>query len=773
MARRSRSGFVRAGTFGTTDLLILYTLTIFTSAVLLFVVQPMFARLALPLLGGTPAVWNTALVFFQAVLLAGYAYAHWSTAWLGVRRQAVLHLAVLLAPLLVLPIAMPAGWTPPTQQSPVLWLLGLMGVAVGLPFFAVSATSPLLQKWLAGTGHRAARDPYFLYAASNLGSMLALLSYPLWLEPQLRLMEQSRFWMWGYVLLVMLLAGCAVRLWLSPAASSDATESLDTEITPRPEAEPVTARRRLRWVLLSFVPSSLMLSVTTFLSTDIAAIPLLWVIPLSLYLLTFIIVFANRAVWRQHFVRRLMPIAILPVVVVLTINLAHPVGLLVPFHLLGFFVMALACHGALAEERPAPLHLTEFYLWMSLGGVLGGIFCALIAPLVFKSVVEYPLTIVLGCLLGLQPGPKSQIPNPKSEIPNSRHRVQHMLDFALPLGVLLATAVLVMILRARDWNYNDKALALAFSLPALACLFFARRPLRFALGIGAVLLSTLFLEERSSQRVLHADRSFFGVHRVVADAEGHRHDLIHGNILHGQQSFEPGRRHEPLTYYFRTGPIGRAFAALDKTWRRPIAVVGLGAGAMACYGKAGRRMDFYEIDPNIERIARDPRLFTHLRDSRGAVRVILGDARLSLKAAPNGEYSMIALDAYSSDAIPIHLITREAMRLYLDKLEPHGILAFHISNRYFNLEPVVANLARDAGLVCLSWKDYEVSEAEENLGKSHSHWVLVARRKTDFGKLAADKRWKAGRINPQAGVWTDDFSSVLTVFRWRQALRGD
>ena len=740
-------------------MLLIYGVTIFMSALLLFVVQPMFARLALPLLGGTPAVWNTALVFYQAALLAGYAYAHFTTKWLGARRQAVLHVLVLLLPLLVLPIALPLGWTPPAAQSPVLWLLGLLSVAVGLPFFVVSATSPLLQKWFAGTGHRASADPYFLYAASNLGSMLALLSYPLWLEPRLRLVEQSRYWTWGYMLLILLLAGCAVCLWRSPVAQENAADAASEG-----KAEAITARRRLRWILLALAPSSLMISVTTFVSTDVAAIPLLWVIPLALYLLTFIIVFSKQRALPHESMQRFMPFAILPLVVVLGMNLSHPVGLLVPLHLVGFFIMTLVCHGALAEDRPSPRHLTEFYLLMSVGGVLGGIFSALLAPLIFKSVAEYPLTIVLACWLGLQPQMSTAIATAR------RLNPARLLDGALPLGIVLVIGALIKALQARGQAYDETILAIIFGVPALACLYFRHRPMIFALGIGAVLLSTRFLDARGD-RVLHADRSFFGVHRVTSDVGNGFRSFIHGNILHGRQNFDAGRERDPLTYYYRTGPIGHVFAALNKQWKRPLAVVGLGAGSMAAYAEAGQQLDYYEIDPLVEGIARDPRLFTYLSDSRAPVKVILGDARLKLAEAPNGQYSMIALDAYSSDAIPIHLITREAMRLYLDKLEPHGILSFHISNRYFDLEPIVANLARDAKLSCLTWRDYDISDADRNLGKTNSHWAVVARRKEDFGVLAADARWKPGRTDPASEVWTDDFSSILTVFKWKQAFR--
>jgi hypothetical protein len=354
--------------------LILFGATIFVSASLLFLVQPMFARMALPLLGGAPAVWNTAMVFYQAVLLAGYAYAHVTMRWLGARRQAGLHLLILLVPLLVLPIALPAGWIPPGDTNPIPWLLALLAAAVGLPFFAVSATSPALQAWLAATGHPAARDPYMLYAASNVGSMLALLAYPVLVERFVHLDSQSRLWAWGYGILVGLAAGCALALWRAGAAHRGEEPGNGATTAPLAAAElgdadrPITPARRARWVLLAAVPSSLMLSVTTYLSTDIAAIPLLWIVPLAIYLLTFALVFGRRRLIPHRVWVELLPVALLPLVLVLVARANEPLLLVIPTHLVVFFVAAMVCHGELAQDRPDPRHLTAFYLRLAVGG---------------------------------------------------------------------------------------------------------------------------------------------------------------------------------------------------------------------------------------------------------------------------------------------------------------------------------------------------------------------------------------------------------------------
>lgn len=739
-------------------MLILYAVTIFVSATLLFLVQPMFARMVLPLLGGAPAVWNTALVFYQAALLAGYAYAHIATAWLGARRHAALHLALLLLPLGVLPIAVPHGWTPPSEDSPIPWLLAVLAVSVGLPFFVVSASSPVLQAWFTGTRHDRATDPYFLYGASNLGSMLALLSYPVLLEPSLRLDDQSRLWAIGYGVLVLLIGGCAAALWRSPTAplrgGSSPAPDRPAAARDSPAGE-LDAGRRARWALLSFVPSSMMLSVTTYLSTDIAAIPLLWVIPLGLYLLTFIMVFARRRLVPHRLMVEILPIVMLPLVMVLAARANEPIALVISTHLLVFFVAATVCHGELAADRPGTQHLTEFYLWMAAGGVAGGAFTALIAPQIFSTVAEYPLMLVLACILGSRP---------RSSEEGWRQRI---LDVALPLALGALAVGLITGMQGGALAFGSASIALVFGLLVLLCFTFSRRPLRFGLGVGALLLaSTFYVGEEG--RLLHAKRSFFGISRVTLDPSGRYHVLLHGTTLHGMQSLDPTRHRRPLTYFHASGPLGQMFAAFSgSTAKQRVAVVGLGAGSIACHGEPGQRWTFYEIDPIVERIARDPRYFTFLRDCPPEVNVVLGDARLSLAGATDGEYGLIILDAYSSDAPPMHLITREAVDLYLAKLAPDGLLAFNISNRHLDLEPVLGNLARAVGLACLSQDDGVVSEIDRAEGKMSSQWVLMARQHLHFAGLQGDARWRPAPGQPGVAAWTDNFSSLLSAFRWR------
>jgi spermidine synthase len=769
-------------------LLQFYGLTLFVSAGLLFLIEPMFAKMVLPLLGGTPAVWNTCMVFFQAALLAGYAYAHAAPARLGVRRQAALHFVLLLLPLAVLPIAVPKDWTPPGEANPIPWLLLLLTVAVGLPFFVVATSGPLLQKWFAATGHPAARDPYFLYSASNFGSMLALLAYPVLLEPNLRLAQQSTLWTVGYVAFVALTAGCAVALWRSPGSGVRGQESgvRGQESGVRGQRSEVSEQASpslttvLRWIILAFVPSSLMLSVTTYLTTDIAAIPLLWIIPLAIYLLSFILVFARRPPMSHFLMVRLMPLLILLLTIVILSVATEPVWLLVPIHLLTFFIIAMVCHGELARLRPPAQYLTQFYLWLAVGGVLGGLFNALLAPLVFNAIIEYPLVLVLACLLRprldadedeqgkrkKERGKKEEEPAGASFFPFSFFLAPLGRDVALAAALGLLTAGLVLGLQSLGWEHGSLSVGLMFGLPAALCYTFLDRPIRFGLGIGALLLAGA-LYQGVYGGTIDRERSFFGVHRVTIDATGTQHLLVHGNTVHGRQVMEPEPRDEPLTYYHRSGPIGQVFGAFSGPAAKPeVGIVGLGAGSLAAYGESGQHFTYYEIDPTVVRIARDPRYFTFLRDTKATLDIVLGDARLTLRDAPERRFGLLVMDAFSSDAIPLHLLTREALAMYVSKLADDGVLAFHVSNRYLILQPVLADLARDARLLCWGQNDVELTEDEKKLGKSPSQWVLMARKRDHLGKLARDERWLQLGGRPGVPVWTDDFSNLFSVFKW-------
>lgn len=744
-------------------MLVLFSLAIFLSAALLFVVEPMFGKMALPLLGGSPAVWNTCMVFYQGALLAGYLYAHLAPRWLGVRRQAAFHLGLLLLILFTLPIGIFRGWTPPATANPTAWLLLLLVLSVGLPFFMVSTTAPLLQKWFAHTGHPAARDPYFLYGASNLGSILALVAYPTLIEPYLRLGHQAWAWAAGYVLLVALISLCGVMLWRASAPPAFVTEANGDGATAMVKtaataASPLTLSQRVWWVLLAFAPSSLLLGVTTYLSTDIASVPLLWIIPLLIYLLiyllTFVLVFARQPLIPRHVMVFLEPLFIVPVATIFFVRFQVMVWQSIPLHLLAFFCIAMVCHGELMHSRPVADHLTEFYLWISVGGVLGGIFNALLAPVLFNSVVEYPLIIVVACLLRPNLNPREEKFQP----------FWHDLLLPLALGVLLA--LLGRAFQAVPDHLKPVAVVIIACLAGCICYSFRFRPWRFALGVGVLIIAGMWFTGQTD-RILLQERNFFGVSKVTADLAGHYHILSHGSTVHGAQSLDPARRQEPLTYYHRSGPLGQIFTAcLGPDAGKEMAIIGLGTGSIACYAQAGQQVTFYEIDPTVERIARDTQYFTYLADCPAPAKVILGDARQSLQGAPEANYDMILLDAFSSDAIPIHLVTREALRLYLAKLRPGGVLVFHISNRYLDLEPVLGNLAREAGLVSRARTDLKLNDEENKKKKLPSAWVVMARQRENLGSLAQDQRWQPLPAQRET-LWTDDFSNILSVFNWK------
>ena len=740
-------------------MLIVFSLTLFVSAALLFLVQPMFAKLVLPLLGSTPGVWTASVMVFQALLLGGYVYAHATTGRIGVRRQAALHVIVMVLALVALPIALPGGWSPPVDANPVVWLVGLLLVAVGLPFFVISASAPLLQRWIAATDHPAAADPYLLYRASNLGSMVGLLGYPLAMEPTLALADQGRLWAAGYGLLLVLVLACVVMLWRSrPAAEAlpaIAGASGEAALLPGRGLARTDVIRRLRWVALSFVPSSLVLGVTTYFTTDLAPIPLLWVVPLALYLLTFIVVFSPRA--EMESIHRGMvavfPIMVLLVVFTIVARVREPLGPLVALHLAGFFVAAMVCHGELARDRPEPARLTEFYLWVAVGGVLGGAFNALVAPVAFNGLLEYPIAIVLACLLR---------PRLTRALRSRRDRV---LDLALPVALAVGATALLVLVQSGD-QFSAAAGGLGVIVLSLAlCLYFARDPTRFGLGVAALLVAGGWAIG-SADSVLYRERSFFGIYEVRTGEElPARNRLIHGTTLHGAQTFDGSQPPAPSTYYHPTGPIGQLFEgpASGRLSSR-VAVLGLGAGTIACHARPRDRWTFYEIDPTAERIARDPRLFTYLRDCPARSDVVLGDGRLSIARARPGEFGLIFADAFSSDAIPVHLLTREAVAVYLSKLRPEGLLIFNVTNRYLDLNPVLGALAQERGLACVAASD-SATEGADRKGKTASAWVVMARAQRHLGALVGDSRWQGCRRAAPGDVWTDDFSNILGPWR--------
>ncbi len=748
---------------------LLYATAIFWSAALLFWIEPLVSKQLLPLLGGSPGVWNTCLVFFQAMLLAGYAFAHLVAARLEPRRAAWAYLAVLAlaAAALVSGLTSPAIHTEPGAMAPIPWVLLTLLATVGLPFFALAATGPTLQRWFSLTAHPSARDPYFLYAASNLGSMLGLLAFPSLLEPFVTTSRQIGEWSAGYLALLALAIACAAALARWPAgargsaddvvaspdsvALPDVVESLgDVAPRARPAAEAaVGVRRRLRWLFLAFLPSSLLLGVTTYLSTDIAAVPLLWIVPLAIYLATFTLTFAARPPIPHRWVLRAAPVVAAVWVASIPIRWVLPHWAMFGVQLLVLFTVAMACHGELAQDRPAPRHLTGFYLWVSLGGVLGGAFNTLLAPVLFTGTTEYPLVILLAVLA----------------IPSRPRRAGRALSLSLDALVPVAAWGLAALLFHLARNAGDWWWGAAAAAPALLALPFAGRSLRLALALGAIYV-TAVAAEQGTDKLLFAHRDFYGRIRVLSVANGHGHELMHGTTLHGKQNMLPRYRRNPLTYYSRRGPVGDIFRTLQA---RPqparVAAVGLGTGTLAAYARPGESWTFYELNPVIEKVATNPRYFTYFTDALARPAVVLGDARLRIREAPPAGYDLIVLDAFSSDAIPIHLLTREAIRLYESKLAPAGLMVFNVSNRYLDLDPVLAATARDNGLVAWHRDDEDLNSREENAGIDRSEWVVLARSRADLGPLARDTLWS--ELPPtRMRAWTDDFSGLLSIFQW-------
>ncbi|TMJ18220.1 MAG: class I SAM-dependent methyltransferase, partial [Alphaproteobacteria bacterium] len=633
--------------------LAVYTAAIFVSALLLFSVQPLFTKMVLPRLGGSPAVWSVAMVFFQSLLLAGYAYAH---LLMQVRNRVVpvvVHLLLLVLAFATLPLGVASAYGEPPASGYAFWLLGLFVVSIGLPFFALAANNPLLQAWFVRTGHPAGHDPYFLYASSNIG------------------------------MLILLIAGCGALLLRSPVpAVSDA----QTEETDAPSPPWIL---RTRWILLAAVPSGLLIAVTVHISTDVAAAPLLWVLPLSLYLLTWVLVFQSRPLLPHKWILLAQPLAIAGVVILLAVGGEQNLLLTLGGHQLCFFVIAMACHGELARTRPAAKYLTGFYVALSFGGMVGGLFAGLIAPYVFSWVAEYPILLALAALCRPARGDE---------------RLPHWSRWYWPfLAVLAATLIGFSYSTGKpSWWLEDHRAWVAGAVGVLAALlalaFNANRWKIFATVVVALVLIRLYPADEGRVETV---RSFFGVHKIVVTPHGQYHVLMHGTTIHGAERFlnndgTPATgRPEPITYYHRDGGIGQAITAIRERKGAPlrVAVIGVGSGTLACASEPGETWKFFEIDQTMVDTARDPKYFSYIQNCQPGLKPVIGDARLTFAKEPDGVYDLIIVDAYSSDAIPVHLATEEAMKIYKDKLVPQGAVVMHVSNRHLELASVIVGIA--------------------------------------------------------------------------------
>src|SRR5712671_2594452 len=721
-------------------LLPVLTAAIFLSAALLFAVQPMFTKMVLPRLGGAPQVWSVAMVFFQAALLAGYGYAHLLTRFAPGRKSVLIHLAVMIAASLTLPLSIASGWGRPPEVGEAFWLLGLFAVSIGLPFFALAANSPLLQAWFARTDHPSAKDPYFLYAASNVGSFLALIAYPLAIEPLIQLTDQTRWWTVGFFALILLIAACGYLLWHAPGHTEAATTD-----EPQDTAAP-TWLDAAKWMGLAAVPSGLLIGVTANISTDIAAVPLLWVIPLALYLLTFVIVFSRRPILPHSFVVTVQPVFIIGLVAVMIFEPIKTIVTVIGLHLIVFFVCTLVCHGELSKRRPAARHLTAFYMWMSAGGMVGGIAAGLLAPYTFNWIAEYPILIALAVLC-----------RPGAALPTARW------EQALFFGAIAAAVLALATFRYFGFEIDNRAHNWVVAGLLFVTVLFWNDPLPFAAIIAFILLANHEITEISGAKTV---RSFFGVVKISETSDGRFRLLAHGTTLHGGQQIRDNDgnpitgRPKPTMYYYDGSAMAQILDAA-RSHKKPIryAVIGLGTGSLACRAEPGDTVHYYEIDPIMIRIARDPENFNFLSEC-GPVPITLGDARLTLAEAPDSSYDAIIVDAFNSDAIPIHLLTREAMEIYLKKLSPTGIVAIHVSNRHLELASVVTGIASANGMVARLNEGADVVENDADyifLGTI----VVAARKDEDFGPIAQSQFWELQEPDPKQWVWTDDYSNII------------
>ncbi len=755
---RSVVAVQQARGFAHSRTLILYAFasTLFVSAMLLFSVQPMFAKMVVPRLGGAPSVWAVAMCFFQAMLLLGYCYAHLLTRFLAPRWATLVHMGVCAAAFLFLPVALPQGWKQPPADFTQIWLLGLFAVSVGWPFFAVSANAPLLQAWFGRTGHPHGNDPYFLYGASNIGSMVALLGYPVIIEPAIGLSSQGTVWAIGFGLLVTLIGFCAWLLIVNARASH--IDHSEATLKPAMPAQAATDwRERLIWIALAFVPSGLLVAFTTHITTDVASAPFLWIGPLALYLLTYILVFRDPPKPSMAILLKLQPVFIAGALISAASN--GPV-----FWSLGavcgigaFFTIAMICHRTMYERRPSVGRLTEFYLWMSFGGVLGGVFTALIAPVIFPLVIEYPLLLICGLLC-------------RRDVIESKLLQSVRVNAALVIatvGIAFAGAMaLGSVLNGTDGDPLFAGIAAIVAGFAAAALKSGER----LFALVCVLLMVVLLQPREFTSG-HVERSFFGVHRVLDSEDGSFRLLQHGTTIHGGQRLVApdgmslaGVRPVPATYYYPQGPMATmanlARTALPAGKQLQGAVVGLGSGAFACNARDGETWRYYEIDPVVVKIARDPAYFTYLSSCAPDAPVVIGDARLTVAKEAPGSFDYLLIDAFSSDTVPVHLLTQEAIEMFLSRVSDNGLLVMHISNRFLDLGPVLeAAVAGQNGVHGLIITDL-VNQA--GFDYNTSRVVAISRSQSTLAQVSGfSSVQKMGEA--KVAPWTDDYSNIVSA----------
>ncbi len=719
-----------------------YILAIFLGASLVFSVQPMFAKMVLPIVGGSAAVWNIALVFFQGALLAGYAYAHYLQK-LPLKAQLAGHLLALALAALSLPMAASTLFNEPPQSGQALWLIGLFAASVGAPFMVISATAPLLQAWFSKTGRPDSADPYFLYAASNAGSLLALVAYPLVLEPMMGAHAQAQVWQTGYVALGVLIAACGLL-----TLNLQKRDAPAVEVKAASKAAAASWGQRGMWTLYAFAPSMLLVAASTHITTDVASAPLLWVAPLALYLLAFIMAFMKKPLIAPRYAL-LIHLVMTVSALTLTWTYVQWSSLLI-VTLSALFFGVLVCCQELYRRRPEASGLTEFYMWMSVGGVLGGAFAALVASVLFNSVLEYPLALAL--TLALRPWGE-----PTAKL---------LMRFAM--GAIVIAAAMVALPRLFDAPIMPMLVFGGMMLVVMGMVAVQRHP--FALAACALAITGIGKVFTNADHIFET-RGFYGVMHVVDTPDGAYRLFTHGTTVHGAQRLDPERADEPSGYYGPLTPIGQTFRVLTEAGlANSVGVIGLGVGSTSCYARPHQSWVFFEIDPLVAQAATNPDLFTLVSRCAPQATIEIGDGRKLLEGEPVGAFDLLLVDAFSSDAVPTHLLTVEAFQLYMSRLSENGVAMIHMSNRNLALADIVARTAQAAGAVAIEQVftnpvSNGTSARWDNLS---SHAILLARNDEALAPLMATGQWRIMTPSDRR-VWTDDYTNILEPLMTRMA----
>ena len=680
-------------------------------------------------------MWNTCVLFFQLSLLVGYGYAHYLSTSMSLSKQAALHSLLMVLPLTTLPFVFRNLNKAPTESSPIWWLTKLLLISVAPSVWVIAATAPLVTRWYGALDEEGSDDPYFLYSSSNLGSILALLSYPVLVEPMLGLQQHMQLWAYGYFLLLLVLVGLAFFVARSKKQVEEAS----------PQARP-GYRKVLWWIILAALPTSLMLAVTNHITSELPPVPLLWIIPLFIYLLSFVIAFSRQKLVSIKLVSLFQPLSISLLALIMFVPTRTYAFL---FHLFALFVCCFCLITKLAKERPPKSQLTAYYLSLAVGGVIGGAFNAIVGPSLFPIFAEYTIVLVLICLT-------------RDKLASLDEERESKQDLYYPLILAIFTFTVLCVLPRLGNETDVIARLLLLLVVAAIALYFRHRPVRFALAIAVTAVGGFYAFQWGN---VYWGRSYYGVYRVVDEAHSTRRVLYSGSTIQGKQDVQIRKKN--LYCYHDKGPIGTLLTLPQSEELKRVGAIGLGVGALANYGRPNQKIVFYEICPLVKEIANNDELFTYLRDSSAKVDIVIGDGRLSIAKERNSVFDLLVLDAFSANAIPVHLLTKEAVSMYFDKLKEDGICMVHISNRHLDIAPLLAQLARDLGLVGYLAKDKERSELIEQNGGAFSSWVLLARQESVLKPwLVNSVRWQSLNEFAATKAWTDDYVSYISLLRW-------